>query len=282
MEIIKALYDTARKDLLAAETLYWDKKYSQSMFFFQQGVEKANKVLGLLEKIIQPQELSEIGHNSMKMYKKSLLMRKATIDETIAYARNFPKIKKHQYYKDARNHSEDLKKGEKFLQDLNKDNFAKLSYGDLYYCLDNMWDLYHGKLQIPTNLDDVLDQQFQPYLTLKEAIGTEEALKEKAEFEAALKDIEQRGQIEKGVRMVSERLIDFGYINCTLYFCAIITLSHAIKARYPDPASSFHPLAFYTRRLPLVELQPEFVWYMKKALKKMSLIYPELKNNRIC
>jgi hypothetical protein len=277
MEIIKALYDTARKDLLAAETLYWNKKYPQSMFCFQQGVEKANKVLGLLEEIIKPEELLEIGHDSMKMYKKSLTIRKTNIDNTISLARNYPKVKKHQYYKQVRDHLDDLKKGEKFLHGLDKDTLLKLSYDELYYCLDQMWDLNNLKPQFPDNASEELVSQMQPYLSFKEAIGTEAALKEKMELEIALKDPKQKEQFLEGIKMFTERVIDFGFINCTLYFCAIITLPHAVRARYPHLPTSFDPLTFYTRKLPLVELQLEFIWYMKKALKKMPIIYPELK-----
>jgi hypothetical protein len=275
MKIERALYLMARKDLLAAEVLYDNKKYPQAMFYFQQAVEKANKVLGLLEEIIKPEDLKEkVGHDPIALYKRSLVMRKAQVDGIILTAKQHPRLKKHHFYRQVRDHAEDINKGEKFLQALreNKDKkLLKISRDDLYYCLDQMAEVYYADSMLPENFDikEAIDYRYK----LIEAVNPEAALKERTELEALLQDPKNKEEYIKGIQLIVDRVHDMAFITCTLYFCAIVTLPHAIKARYPEPDMSFNPLTFYTRKLPLVDLQAEFIWYMKKALRMLPAFY---------
>jgi len=62
-------------------------------------------------------------------------------------------------------------------------------------------------------------------------------------------------------------VIDLAFINLTLYFCAIITVQHSSLTRYPD--DNVNPDMVYTKRLPLVKKQNEFMDLLDKALIKL-------------
>jgi HEPN domain-containing protein len=44
-DIVNSLLKIAKSDLRASKLLYKEKLYSQSIYFFQQSIEKSNKVL---------------------------------------------------------------------------------------------------------------------------------------------------------------------------------------------------------------------------------------------
>lgn len=59
----------AKEDVESAKILYQNKKYSQSVYLFQQSVEKACKYLGLTIKAISVVKLREISHNPHLVFK---------------------------------------------------------------------------------------------------------------------------------------------------------------------------------------------------------------------
>ncbi|MCD6371860.1 MAG: HEPN domain-containing protein, partial [Candidatus Aenigmarchaeota archaeon] len=69
MRIEKELLEIAKKDLESAKILYKNNLYPQAVFFFQQSVEKANKALGLMLKLVKEDELKNyIRHKPIKIY----------------------------------------------------------------------------------------------------------------------------------------------------------------------------------------------------------------------
>jgi HEPN domain-containing protein len=66
----KSLLAMAATDLEASETLRERELYVQSLFFFQQSVEKANKALGVIADFLLPEESKLVGHSQAELFKK--------------------------------------------------------------------------------------------------------------------------------------------------------------------------------------------------------------------
>ena len=62
--------DVASHDIEACKVLRDNKLYAQSLFYFQQSVEKCSKYIGLEIGGFSNKELKEISHNPIKLFKK--------------------------------------------------------------------------------------------------------------------------------------------------------------------------------------------------------------------
>ena len=75
MENDLKMYETMLKisesNLRASEILYMYNQYSESIFLFQQSVEKANKFFGCALNIISEDEMKSIGHDPTRIVDKS-------------------------------------------------------------------------------------------------------------------------------------------------------------------------------------------------------------------
>ena len=71
MKLSTSYYDIAVVDIKASKILFGNKLYSQSVFYFQQSVEKANKAFAILTEIISEEEAKfDRDHNTNKIYKR--------------------------------------------------------------------------------------------------------------------------------------------------------------------------------------------------------------------
>jgi hypothetical protein len=71
MENKSTLIEISEEDLNATRILYENKLFPQSIFFFQQSIEKLSKHLGISNEIIEPGKLqSEINHKSLLIFSK--------------------------------------------------------------------------------------------------------------------------------------------------------------------------------------------------------------------
>ena len=67
------LLEISEQDLIASKILYDKELYPQSLFYLQQSAEKLTKYIGLTNNVITKNDLlKSIGHNSIKIYKKSM------------------------------------------------------------------------------------------------------------------------------------------------------------------------------------------------------------------
>ena len=62
--------DVASHDIEACNVLRNNKLYAQSLFYFQQSIEKCSKYIGLEMGGFSDKELKEISHNPIKLFKK--------------------------------------------------------------------------------------------------------------------------------------------------------------------------------------------------------------------
>lgn len=70
----KIFLDISKEDLNASKLLYDNKFYPQSLFYFQQSVEKSIKYLGIRDEIIDQKDLIQnINHKSSLILKKAMI-----------------------------------------------------------------------------------------------------------------------------------------------------------------------------------------------------------------
>jgi len=276
MKLEKTLYHIALSDLSVARHLYGIRKHSQSLFYFQQSVEKANKAFALINEMVKPEELLQVGHDSMAIYRKSIESRRSEIEETIADINLYPKARQHEYFGHLEDYKKQLLTGQNFLKNLKNNSVNRLQYSELNYILDELEELERFKFSLPDNFKEELGKSFEKYFSFIEGFETTYALKSAADLRVYLADPQKMNEVAELCKNIIPRVLKFAFVNYTLYFSAIITIGHVTKTRYPYLTPETSPLKIYNRNYPLVNLQPYFMRTLSKALKQMPLLFESL------
>lgn len=277
MDVAHSLYISAKKDLKAAESVYEAGLYPQSITHFQQSVEKANKTFGLMNEVIVPDELhGVIKHDALGIYKKALDHRKQEVEKTLKASWLHPNVARHRYFRETVEFRRALIEGQSFLNGFDDEKFFSLKEADLWYIMDQLDDIRRSKSDKPPALEEKLEPYFQEYLDFLGGIQTHAADAKREEVKLALSDDRQYSEVTNVVKWTMDRVIDAAYVNFTLYFFALITIPHAVKSRYPMHHTKFDPNEFYNRRVPLVNLLPELMIHMRRALRMMPNLYKSL------
>lgn len=277
MNVTQSLFISAKKDLKAAERVYDAGLYPQSITNFQQSVEKANKTFGLLNGVIIADELHcVVKHDALAIYKKALNYRKQEIEKGLKNAWLHPNVVRHRYYRETVQFRKSLIEGESFLEGFDSEKFFRLKEADLWFILDQLDDLRKSKSAIPDSIGERMEPIFQEYLDFLGGIKTHAADAKKEELILALSDDRQYDEVTDVVKLGIDRMIDATYVNYTLYFFALVTIPHAITSRYPMHHKKFDPNEFYNRRVPLVNLLPNLMVHMRRALRMMPNLYKSL------
>ncbi|RPI19473.1 MAG: HEPN domain-containing protein [Ignavibacteriae bacterium] len=131
------LFKIAQHDLIASVVLYDNRLYLQSIYMFQQAVEKAVKYFALFFEIFKPQELfDKIRHKPLKLFIYA-------IDEQIRHFKKFIELEKDQVIGGAELFSDfDMKE---YLSKLvkNKEAIETLSKQDIQRDKNLIIDIYN-------------------------------------------------------------------------------------------------------------------------------------------
>jgi len=270
MNNIENWIELSISDLNSSKLLYKNKHYRTSYFLFQQAVEKANKAYGLFNGIITEDEIKKIGHDQLKIYRKSIIAERKNIQELITSMEPYPKIKNHEIVKNINleTYNNNLNNGLQVIDDLRNYDLVKIPI----YCLNNMIkilkDIEKSKIVIPRNSNLIFEDRI---LKLVDWIGkfeTTEANETKINFEIIVKD---KKKSEEFYNFIIERLpfcVDLTFIAYDFYFCTLITIQHSSLTRYP--MDELNPLEIYTEKLSLIKKQYDFMNLFEKALIKLQ------------
>ena len=66
-------------------------------------------------------------------------------------------------------------------------------------------------------------------------------------------------------------VIQLAFISKVFYFSSIVTSKHVETSRYS--INKINPLEFYTKKLPIVKFQLDFLRLLEKAVKKLKKLY---------
>ncbi|APH38228.1 HEPN domain-containing protein [Methanohalophilus halophilus] len=92
MKYVKEFVKLAKSDLKSSVVLYENKCYPQSIFFFAQSVEKANKALALSSGKFDEESMLEIRHDPMEIYKRMLIDQKEKYQRSAKLLNHIPEI----------------------------------------------------------------------------------------------------------------------------------------------------------------------------------------------
>jgi len=266
----------AERDLLSAKVLYQSELYAQSVFSFQQSIEKANKSLGLFLGFIKKEDLIDIGHESIKIYEKLLKKMRISLKE-LKISEKVPKLKKTSMFKDF-----DFVKMEKEIglelnafQELRieKNSLINISSKDI----KNILKIIKMEKEKADKKKYVDAKEFKKlcleFLSAFSDINSEYYKKQKKE----IKDLDPKS-INK--LMAELKKILPRYISCYLYlyYMAIITLPHSIITRYP--VENLSPEKVYKKSLPIVKMLPILFEEQDACLKSLKF-FVQKKNSSI-
>ncbi|MCK4798001.1 MAG: HEPN domain-containing protein [Spirochaetes bacterium] len=279
LELIKI----ANKDLKASKLLYEKGFYSQSIFFFQQSVEKAHKGIALMINQINEDELLKIGHQGINIFKKQTVSHKNKCELLNNNLHHFPEIKTSNVFKDfnIQKQIDDVDFFSSFLKDIkkNKNELINMSAWDLNIILkcieyfNSEYDMSKKNLskfhvtediwaEIKTNIMEYLNI-FQKYKSVNE--------------EEIMKNIEIMGpkEYEKMIKMVLGFVNKLSPIIIGFMYLDIVTSPHATHSRYPQ--NDLNPIKLYNKKMPLIKKLPLFFKIQEKILIELKSVNNEMK-----
>ena len=99
MDMYQVFLEIAQRDLKASKKLLENKFYAQSVFYFQQSVEKGAKSLGLLTNQVEFYQLQgDVGHDALNVFKVILLSQKKQYEEMIGLLKKAPFLAQMRLY----------------------------------------------------------------------------------------------------------------------------------------------------------------------------------------
>lgn len=270
-ETAKIWIDLARSDLKSSRLLYNNAHHRTSYFFFQQASEKANKAFAHLTGLLSDKEFKNIQHDQLKIYKKIILKQEVEIKTLVRALKPYPKVANHQILQQINfiNYQQTLSEGLSFINCLRSYDLVNIPTTDLTHILGQLKTTQNTKLKIPRDFEAVLKTQMFKVADWIGQFETQEAKEATTEFLKMMDDPDNSKKIyDLIVKQILPLVIDMAFVNLTLYFCAILTVQHSSLTRYPD--NNVNPEKIYSKRLPVVKKQEEFMDLLDKALFKLT------------
>lgn len=269
----KLWIDLARSDLKSSRLLYDNGHYRTSYFFFQQTAEKANKAFAHFVGLLSDKEFKDIQHDQLKIYRKTIAKQEGEIKRLVQVLEPYPKVANYQILQQTnfRDYQKTLSEGLNVIDSLRSYDLVNIHTQDLNFILGQLNTVKNTKLKIPRNFEDVLKNQMVGVADWIGQFETQEAISAKTEFLEFMDEPDNSKKIYNLIlKQILPMVIDLAFVNLTLYFCAIVTVQHSSLTRYPD--DNVNPDTVYTKKLPLVKKQKEFMDLLDKALLKLSKI----------
>lgn len=276
--IIKELLQTAKTDLESSSVLYERLLYQQSIFLFQQSVEKAIKVFALtLNPAITENDLKKrIGHDSITVYEELTKLQMNSYGSCKELFDKFPSLKGISIYKDF-DIEKDKKQLELYLSEIKevktqKRKLIEISIEEIQNYITMIAELkkeinnFKSTLMnnpIPENIQDAAKNEA---LKAIDCISKDDpnAIAAKNFFN----NVDMKKLLEGAFKYIYFPLFDIMITYLSLYYLAVVTLPHAVLSRYPQ--DGFTPSKLYTKDLPIVEMLPELIEIQKDAIAGLN------------
>jgi HEPN domain-containing protein len=257
LELDITLLLISKTDLEASKLLYFNKNYSQAIFFLQQSIEKATKCLGLMANIIKEDELQrKISHTPTKIYQK-------LINEQIKKL-NKPKTKKNFFIKEfmkIRKVDDDniilmLKTLKHFIDDNTGNKLVKIHKNDINGLISDLNEFISEKSDINLDYNNLENAK-------KEIIALHSNPKYASEYLSEISNVDL-------IRFIRIFIYTSVIISTGLLFLSIITQGHVVISRYPE--KEMNPIQIYNKNNPLIENYTNILKIMELVLDKYAYI----------
>lgn len=252
----------AKSDLKSAQILYSKRQYRNSLYNFQQALEKANKAFILKANNISEEELFDTKHDLFKLFRKEAVKK---IDGLELQIKNLSEIKTDtsKIGRLERKHKSWSGSISSIDQFRNID-ISSLTINDLNFILKEFKKSIFLSVDLPNVLNKKARGIVSNFLKRLEKLENKKALVAKMNFEEIIKD-------EENFKLSYEfiaGLINSMFVVYAFYACAIITHKQNTLTRYP--IDNHNPLSVYTLKHPLIKKQPDFMKLFEKALIKFD------------
>ena len=225
---VKVFLEIAKEDLIASEILFDNRMFAQSVFYFQQAVEKSIKYLGLKNGIIAKEDLlKNVGHKPIEIFK--------------AVMKN-PKLEMTK--KQVAENIEILNQNKNFIESNHLDKSVP-------FVLNQIQEISNSD-QAPFETNCLNPQEFYKQIS---------ALLPNNPYVKKLINSPHNSQADEIIwGMIQEFNHDLPkYIQSIsiLLFTSNLISKHVTKVRYPDVKQMENPSLFYTAENQLVSALPE-------------------------
>ncbi|TQD28277.1 HEPN domain-containing protein [Methanolobus vulcani] len=301
-EVPQIFLDIAKQDLKSSQLLFENKCYPQSIFLFQQSVEKAVKSMSIFTGTTNLKKAADkIGHKGVTFYRmlnlnwmENLKSMRKNKQKTEAFAQmldvdstgmdiieveNDAKdldIWTLTYIKNTQDHVElsdnELTDILAHISEIEEEYIYALSEGTDFIKTDEEW------LQFIEEVTEFIKKGVQYYVENPEEVDVDipenisEIVEEEFKRVFGATDKETWNQF-------ANLILDSLYINHLLFGLSIIMDPHAISARYPD--EDFNPMEFYTLELPLVTKLPKITAITEGLLVLLDNFYSRVQGSEL-
>lgn len=262
-------------DLGSSRTLYEARHYRTSYFLFQQASEKANKAFALYANFATEEELSKIGHDQFKLYRKELVKQEkeikllhSTVQTLPPSARDHEMMGLDTVNSVLTSHLELIK----IIDSLRDRDLVNLSSVELNQMYKLLIALRRPEIRIPRKPPAEFKKIILKIADWAGNFQTPEALNTRKEFEEMANDAGKSKELYDIMIKMLKVTASFSFIFYTLCTCAVLTIQHSSITRYPSNGKD--PLKIYTSKLPLIKKQLLFMDLLQEALKKLQSIAP--------
>ncbi|SFF30365.1 HEPN domain-containing protein [Sunxiuqinia elliptica] len=242
-EDYKILYDISKEDFETSKLLLENNFYPQSLFYFQQSIEKLIKYLGLKDGIISTKDLSrKISHNSSLIFKKALTKYKSLNNSIVDFDIN------------------------KEFQEL--DEIIKKTPDDkvLEVILKNIFDVLKNKPELPFDIEKI--KNFEDLYQVLKKISPD------------MPQLEELRRIDnnKLFKPIAEKMLqDFKasfdeYIQGIIILFYINTISQRLVStvRYPELDQMINPSEIFNKEHSLVKELPTLHMALEYSLETIK------------
>ncbi|MCI0448214.1 MAG: HEPN domain-containing protein [Chlorobi bacterium] len=259
----KQLLKYSRKDLIASCILFENNLYLQSIYMFQQSVEKAVKNYGLLTGIVSINDLQwKIGHNPIKLFEIFLHFNEKNV-KRLENARKDKIIGKANFFQDF-----DMSKGfenfHKAKQEINKLKKTEVQKNKnlLIDIFNNLLDINRGIERLKKTslkaefIRNCFDKGLEYSKDLLQRLSPFNAKKIKLEIDYFMKkEVSKNKTIRKVAKLL--RLLLFAImIEQALIHLSVLVIKLDTRLRYPSDSNSL--LNTLTKKDTFIRMLPDF------------------------
>ena len=256
---VKQWLDVAKNDLRSSRILYYAGVYNNSYFLFQQAVEKANKTYAFWAEVITEAQFEDIGHNPLIIYKRTLERKIGETKHLIKALDRFPNAKKNPLLKEMNFHKyyRSLKDSLHILEAMKKEKYDFITEEDIYEFIENTDEFADAEIELPHYSSTEFKENLKNIGDLITAFNPEDSDGSKAEFERLISSKDGIIAFHKLLKLQVQLGVSTSFIEYVFVISAFLTVNHVSSTRYIE--GDQHPMKIYTKKLPVVDLQPEIM-----------------------
>lgn len=267
------LLKVAKTDIKASRVLYEHRLYAQSYFYFQQATEKATKAVALSLDMSTAKGVFKMGHDIFKLHRKNIRDAKRDKQLAVDLAKALPFMETSGLIEPEKLQGQ-IKSTEQsmvFFDNMKEYDLVNIPASHINHFLKSIETLELRRTKIPADLESKIDEVLMPFIEKLEQHESKAAQYMATQMKAELQGEEFGQFIREHFADAIKSFIHILYAHTVLYFSGFLTIQHSSKSRYPDTENpSINPLAIYSKKLPVVKYQLQFLEHLEKAVKAIE------------